>query len=71
MRKDAGLEISDRIELGYAATGEVAEALVNFGEYVQGETLTAVLHPTLLTNSLFSQTVKVGDADVMLSLQKA
>lgn len=71
MRKDAGLEISDRITLGYAATGEVAEAMVNFADYVQGETLTAVLHPTPLANPQFSQTVKVGDVDVTLSLQKA
>jgi isoleucyl-tRNA synthetase len=71
MRKDAGLEISDRIELGYEATGEVAEALLSFAEYVQGETLTAVLHSTPLANPQFSQTVKVGDSDVALSLQKA
>ncbi|MEM7113492.1 MAG: class I tRNA ligase family protein [Chloroflexota bacterium] len=71
MRKDAGLEISDRIHLGYEATGDVAEALVNFASYVQEETLTTALQASSLADSSFELTAQVGGSDVSLSLRKA
>jgi isoleucyl-tRNA synthetase len=72
MRKDAGLEISDRIELSYqGAAGDVAAALSNFADYVQQETLTVNLQPGPMTNPLYTQTVAIGDQDVTLQLRKA
>jgi isoleucyl-tRNA synthetase len=72
MRKDAGLEISDRIELNYqGANGDVAAALSNFADYVQQETLTVNLQVGPMTNPLYTQTVTIGDQDVTLQLRKA
>ncbi len=72
MRKDAGLEISDRIELSYqGANGDVAAALSNFADYVQQETLTVNLQAGPMTNPLYTQTVAIGDQDVTLQLRKA
>jgi isoleucyl-tRNA synthetase len=71
MRKDAGLEISDRIDLAYQAEGEVAAALNNFGDYVKQETLTLSLTDGELSDSSYEETVKVGDQMVTLSLRKA
>jgi isoleucyl-tRNA synthetase len=72
MRKDAGLEISDRIELSYqGANGNVAAAMSNFADYVQQETLTVNLQVGPMTNPLYSQTVTIGDQDVTLQLRKA
>ncbi|GJM42597.1 MAG: hypothetical protein DHS20C20_28790 [Ardenticatenaceae bacterium] len=72
MRKDAGLEISDRIELGYqGATDDVAAALISFAEYVQQETLTVSLLTGPMAEALYSQTVSIGDQDVTLHLRKA
>ncbi|MCA9934503.1 MAG: isoleucine--tRNA ligase, partial [Anaerolineales bacterium] len=71
MRKEAGLEISDRIELGYTAVGDVAAALQNFADYVKQETLTRTLSEGLLADALFQQTVPVGDQEVRLALRKA
>jgi isoleucyl-tRNA synthetase len=42
-RKAAGLEVSDRIALGLAAEGQVAEALSEHAAWVAGETLAAKL----------------------------
>ncbi|MCB8984997.1 MAG: isoleucine--tRNA ligase [Ardenticatenaceae bacterium] len=70
MRKDAGLEISDRIELSYAANGDVAAALENFADYVQQETLAVLLTAVPLANPVFQQTVNVGGQDVELALRK-
>ncbi len=72
MRKDAGLEISDRITLGYqGAAGDVAAALTRFAEYVQQETLTVSLLAGSLPDVLYSQTITIGDQDVTLQLRKA
>ncbi|MFQ5419573.1 MAG: DUF5915 domain-containing protein, partial [Anaerolineae bacterium] len=71
MRKEAGLEISDRIELGYEAGGDVAAALVSFADYVKQETLAVELTAVLPTNPLHTETVKVGDQSVTLGLTRA
>ncbi len=71
LRKDAGLEISDRIELGYTAVADVAAALQNFDDYVKQETLAVALIPGALPDALTEQTVRVGDQDVVLALRKA
>src|SRR5690606_8083219 len=39
LRKDAGLEVSDRIRLGVQGAGELVEALQAHGDFVAGETL--------------------------------
>jgi len=39
LRKDAGLEVSDRIRLGVSGGGEVRDALARFADFVAGETL--------------------------------
>jgi isoleucyl-tRNA synthetase len=44
LRKDAGLKVSDRIELAVEAPGEVAEAVRAHGDYLQAETLAVALH---------------------------
>jgi isoleucyl-tRNA synthetase len=72
MRKDAGLEISDRIELAYQADGEVAAALVAFAGYVQQETLAVALTAVPLpTPPDYQQTITVGEQDIVLSLRKS
>jgi isoleucyl-tRNA synthetase len=71
MRKRAGLDISDRIELGYeVADGDVAAALVNFADFIGGETLAARLNPDKLASADYRQTVEVGGAPVKLALRK-
>jgi len=44
LRKDAGLKVSDRIELAVQAAGEVAEAVQAHGDYLRAETLAVALH---------------------------
>ncbi len=71
MRKEAGLEISDRIELSYTAVGDVATAMHNFADYVKQETLTLELTAVPLTDATYEQTIVVGGQEVNLSLRKA
>lgn len=44
MRKNAGLELTDRINLDYVADDEVATAVNNFAEYIKEETLAVSLN---------------------------
>ena len=71
MRKDAGLEISDRIELAYqGANGDVAIALSGFAEYIQQETLALSLREGSVANVLYTQAVSIGGQEITLQLCK-
>ena len=71
MRKDAGLEISDRITLAYVAEDDVAAAFTTFDAYIQQETLADSVSSTPLPSHLHQDTVRIGGQDVTLSLQKS
>ena len=71
MRKKAGLDISDRIELGYETSGDVAAAIEVFAGYIREETLAVALVPGGVKDPAFSQSLEVGDFPVHLSLRKA
>ncbi|MCP5097075.1 MAG: isoleucine--tRNA ligase, partial [Chloroflexi bacterium] len=71
MRKDAGLEISDRITLSCSAEGDVAAAFATFNTYIKQETLTNSVSATPLASPLHQDTVRIGGQNVTLALQKA
>ena len=73
MRKEAGLEIEDRIHLTYEEPGdaEVAAALQNFGSYIQEETLALSLQPGTPPPAAYEETLSVGDAEFVVVLRKA
>lgn len=70
MRKEAGLEISDRIALSHTATGDVANAFANFGQYIQDETLADEITAVSFQSPFYQETVSIGDQDVTLALNK-
>jgi isoleucyl-tRNA synthetase len=70
MRKDAGLEISDRIELAYGAAGDVAATFAHFGDYIAQETLATSLVAGRLADTLYDTAVAVGGQNVTLALRK-
>jgi isoleucyl-tRNA synthetase len=69
-RKAAGLEVSDRIVLGIAGTGEVAEALDANADYVAGETLATELRTAPLGDATYTQTAQIDGATVTLTLRR-
>ncbi|MEM7334143.1 MAG: DUF5915 domain-containing protein, partial [Chloroflexota bacterium] len=70
MRKESGLEISDRIELAYSATGDVAAAFANFGGYISEETLSESVTAVSLEDPFHQESIKIGDQDVTLAFNK-
>jgi isoleucyl-tRNA synthetase len=71
MRKDAGLALDDRIDLFYQAEGELADTLVNFGDFIRQETLALTLRPGSAADADYQQSVELEGQQVDLSLQKA
>ncbi len=69
MRKDAGFEVTDKITIDYDGVAELAEAVNNFSNYIQGETLaTAIGNNT--DGSGFKQEWKINDLDCVIEISK-
>jgi isoleucyl-tRNA synthetase len=70
-RKAAGLDVSDRIELGVSATGDVAASFDAFRDYVVGETLAVHGADAPLDGEGFRHEVEIDGQTVGISLRKA
>ncbi len=66
MRKDTGLEVSDRIEISYQVPAEWQSALDNNRKYICGETLT----DALTIGDLSSPVLSVNDLDCRIEIKK-
>ncbi|HZP90473.1 MAG TPA: isoleucine--tRNA ligase, partial [Actinomycetota bacterium] len=69
-RRSAGLEVSDRIELGLEVSGEVAEALRAHRAYVMGETLATTLLEGIVAGG-HREEARVDGLPVVVSLRRA
>ncbi|MCA9019846.1 MAG: isoleucine--tRNA ligase, partial [Planctomycetaceae bacterium] len=71
LRKEADLEIEDRIKIFYhpADAAEVKEAVTNWSDYILGETLGDQLEQSELTDD--SKEVTIGNSKVTLRIQKS
>ena len=66
-RKDAGFDISDRINVTYQASDELGAAFEAFADYIKGETLA----DELVSGGVdYGDTVKIGGEDVILTVNK-
>jgi isoleucyl-tRNA synthetase len=69
LRKEVGLEVTDRIRVRYATTGELASAIVDHQEYLANETLAVELTETEFTGES-PHVCEIGDFEVRLSISK-
>ncbi len=70
LRKDAGLDISDRIRIGYVAEDDVAEAFAEFDTFIREETLATEIASGSVEDALAELTAEIGDGEVVLTLVK-
>ena len=70
-RKNAGLEVSDRIELGWRADGELAQALREHGSAVAEEVLAVVFAeaPDRPVDAAAAATAHIADRDAETGLE--
>jgi isoleucyl-tRNA synthetase len=71
LRKDAGLEISDRITLYVADSAVTGDLLARFGDYVQEETLTTQLVQNGVPEEVAQVQFELGGTAVTVGLAKA
>jgi len=70
LRKQADLEISDRIRLYYSATPLLAEAVHDFASYIQAETLCVEMFDSLPAENLPSTQDSFDGEQVTIALQR-
>ncbi|MCB0128253.1 MAG: class I tRNA ligase family protein, partial [Caldilineaceae bacterium] len=71
LRKDAGLEISDRITLYVSDSPVASDLLAKYGDYVQEETLTTNLVQNGVPGEVAQVAFALGDVEVTVGLVKA
>jgi len=70
LRKEIGLDVSDRIRIAYTASDEMAEAISAHRDYLSGETLAVEITRSVLELDA-PHAVKLGDEGIQLSVTKA
>lgn len=70
-RKEAGLQVSDRIELGLAVEGELARALSTHRAFVAAETLATAVREGILPEAAHRVDAEVDGSAVTVSLRRA
>ncbi len=72
LRKDAGLDIADRIKLALVTgSAEIREAVDQFGDYITGETLATAIQRGAIGGEVSSATVKLAGASLDIELIKS
>ncbi|MBX6342352.1 MAG: hypothetical protein IRY97_07830 [Thermomicrobiaceae bacterium] len=70
-RKNAGLNVEDTIVTTYQASGELAEAIARFADYIKGETLSEELRPGQPGgDGVYTEEIKVGRERVPVGIRK-
>jgi len=69
MRKEADLDVADRIKIYYSVPEPIQNALTTFNSYIAGETLAETIEANNGNFEEFSA-VKMGDYDCFFSIEK-
>jgi len=70
MRKDAGFEVTDRIEIKFSGNSIIVDAVKQFQSYISSETLSENLSETNNFNGGFKQDWKIGEFDFSVQIKK-
>ncbi|MBO0883658.1 MAG: hypothetical protein J2P17_25650, partial [Mycobacterium sp.] len=73
LRRESGLEVSDRISLGLdTEAAEIRRAIDRFSETISSEVLAiGELSKTITGENVFTKTVKVSDKEITITLRAA
>jgi isoleucyl-tRNA synthetase len=70
LRKAAGLNVSDRIQLAYTASDRLRRAIADFADYIKGETLCVMLSEGQLPDGVSASDAFDGE-QLTISIKKA
>jgi isoleucyl-tRNA synthetase len=70
MRKDAGFEVTDRIQISFSGDEKLVKAINSFKNYISNETLAEKISNDKNFNGGFKQDWKIGNLDCFIQLEK-
>ncbi|MCX8104403.1 MAG: isoleucine--tRNA ligase [Ignavibacterium album] len=70
MRKDAGFDVTDKININFTGSSELVKAINNFSDYISNETLAEKLISEQNTDGGFRQDWKIGDYECSIRIEK-
>ena len=70
LRKEAGFDVSDRIELAFSASAAIASALTAHAETIRAETLASTMDHTSQPDGEATTEVSLGDAEVTVAVRR-
>jgi len=70
-RKNAGLEIEDRITLTYEADKELKAVFASMGEYIAAETLSVDVQDSAPHQGSYVESFSIGDAQITIGIRRA
>ena len=71
LRKDTGLEVSDRISLHYCLDSSFKSALINFSDYICAETLAETLAEDKALDKDSSETLDINGIACLVRMRKS
>jgi isoleucyl-tRNA synthetase len=72
LRKDAGFEVTDRIEIAYRGSPKIADAVTEYGDWIRNETLALELQPST-PDQLSGEAVEtfgIGDEHLTIGVRR-
>ncbi|GBD88656.1 isoleucine--tRNA ligase [bacterium BMS3Abin03] len=70
MRKDAGFEVTDKINIRFTGSEEIKNAIKSFTDYVAAETLAEHVENSEKLNGGFKQDWEIGDQSCSIQIEK-
>ncbi len=70
MRKDAGFDVTDKINIKFFGDKEIVKAINNFNQYISTETLAENLTENKTYNGGFTQDWKIGEFECSINIEK-
>ena len=70
LRKDAGFEVTDRIEVAYHGSDRIARAIGEWGHWIRNETLAVELQPSKQPEGEAVETFEIGDEQLTLAVRR-
>lgn len=70
MRKDAGFDVTDKINVSFSGDKYLVNAINNFNKYIANETLAERLSTGEQVNGGYKQDLKIGDYECSIQIEK-
>ncbi|BDQ03942.1 isoleucine--tRNA ligase [Ignavibacterium sp.] len=70
MRKDAGFDVTDKINISFTGNSELVKAINNFSDYISNETLAEKIISEQISDGGFRQDWKIGDYECSIRIEK-